>query len=698
MIRWTPYTFVRITLFLIGGIALGICYPDLIPEKVAQLLLLSLAAMYLASFVFFRFYNKAVFNPGFIGLSVVFLVGYVHLLGKTESRSEDHIIKLNKPVQFYRAVITRFIEEKERSWKTEARVLQVFDGEWKTPKGKVVLYFSKDAFPQPFAYGDVLLIHGSPDLVKPPVNPGEFDYKRFLSYRNIYHQQFLRRDDVKRIGYQPSSAMMAYAIKARVWADNTLKKFVNGEREQAIASALVLGVTDGLDNELLNAYAATGAMHVLAVSGLHISIIYMILVWLLKPLKKYKSGMWIIALISLAVLWAYAFITGLSPSVLRAVTMFSFLAIARPAGQNTNIYNTLSVSAFCLLLFDPFLIMSVGFQLSYLAVLGIVYLQNPLCNLWEPKTYLMDQVWKITCVSIAAQIATFALGLLYFHQFPNYFLLSNLLVIPGSFVVLILGIAVLAFSFIKVIAGMLGFLLLWMIKLLNAMVFMVEAFPFSLVENIYIDVFQCWLLMALVLTGAYLFSYKKFSTVKVMMLIVVMFAVLQWRHFGRDIHVRKFIVYGVNGHTAIDFIDRGKAYFLTDSILMNDDQKIRFHIKPNRLISGVDKVFPQRQLFVRSIPGGEIGVWCNSVVVVIKEKGMVLPDALRPDFIVIASNAVDDVPALSRQYPESKIILDSSNSYFYLNKVDFQTRREGIEIYSVSRDGAFEYTFNIADT
>ena len=176
--------------------------------------------------------------------------------------------------------------------------------------------------------------------------------------------------------------------------------------------------------------------------------------------------------------------------------MFSFVALAIPAGRRTNIYNTLAASAFFILWYDPFLIMSVGFQLSYIAVLGIVYMQPALYNLWEPTNRLWDEVWKITCVSIAAQLATLPLGLLYFHQFPNYFLLSNLFVIPGSFVVLILGILILVVNVISPIASFLGMLLEWTIKALNVIVFTIEDFPFSLIENVYITTFQCWVLIS----------------------------------------------------------------------------------------------------------------------------------------------------------------------------------------------------------
>jgi competence protein ComEC len=544
----------------------------------------------------------------------------------------------------------------------------------------------------PFRYGDVLLIRGSPQIVQSPSNPGEFDYKRFLTFRNIYHQHFLKRGDVQLMKNDPPFIIMKYALEARQWADATLRKFVRGEREQAIASALVLGVTDGLDNELLNAYAATGAMHVLAVSGLHITIVYMILAWLLKPLLRLRSGPWILAAISLVVLWGYAFITGLSPSVLRAVTMFSFIALARPTGQSTNIYNTLAASAFCLLLFDPYLIMSVGFQLSYLAVLGIVYLQPPIYQMWEPRSYLLDEIWKITCVSIAAQISTFALGLLYFHQFPNYFLLSNLLVIPGSFLVLILGIVILVVAFVEIIAGLLGLLLTWLIKLLNIIVFTVEAFPFSLIENIHITTIGCWLLMSIMVSFILLLEFRRFQFQVAAFVFTLLFVSVQWQHFRERVNVQKITVYNVQGHSAIDFMDRGQVYFLTDSVLLNNADKLRFHIQPNRLASGIGKIFHEDQHpFIQSFDGGRVIRWKDQVLLQIVSKNFVLPQQIDPQLIVIGNNAVADLEPFTQLRHPVKIILDSSNSYFYCSRLMEQAKLKNLELHSVKHGGAYEF-------
>lgn len=690
MIPWIPITFVRITSFFVAGILLGIYLPDILPIHLATLILLLATGSYSFVFILNRRLKRMVINPGYLGLPAIFLAGFVHVVNSTESRTENHIINLETPIQYYTVTLNRFTEEKEKSWKVEARINRVFTDQWENKDGKIVLYFSKKDFLNAPIYGDVFVIKGQPRVVDPPGNPGEFDYKRFLMFKNIYHQHYVRAKDALLTDNDPPNIIMAYAIAARVWANETLKKHISGEREQGVASALVLGVTDGLDNELLTAYAGTGAMHVLAVSGLHITIIYLIIAWFLKPFSKLKSGPWIIAICSLIILWGYAFITGLSPSVLRAVTMFSFLALSKPTNQSTNIYNTLAASAFCLLMFDPFLVMSVGFQLSYLAVAGIVYLHPKFYVLWEPDNRLLDEIWKITSVSIAAQIATLALGFLYFHQFPNYFLLSNLLVIPGSFVVLIGGLAILAFSFVQVVASVLGFLTMWMIKILNIVVFTVESFPFSLIEDIHISVFQCWMLIAVLISIILLFERKRFTYVLTTFSFVIIFGAGQWMHFQNEVNVRKISIYKVTGHSAIDFIDAGKTWFVTDSVLGKDLKKIGFHIKPNRVISGVRQVLESDQIsFIREFQGGRLICWNNLLIAQITAKNFALPENLRIHWLIISNNSLKEIP---HQLKNSKIILDSSNSYYFADAFIQKTRTMNFDVYSILHQGSFEFS------
>lgn len=686
MIRWIPYTFVRTVLFFIGGILLAFYDPRIIPEKIWWPLTLAMASTYM--FLVFRRRAQGRFiNPGWMALPLVFCLGYINLVRQTESRNPDHFLNYTGDVSFYKAIVTGFYEEKERSWKVEARLNEVFDDSWDATSGNLILYLSKEDFRQPFGYGDVLLIKGRPRETEGPGNPGEFDYKQYLGLRNIYHQHFLRKGEAIIVGHAPPSHFIAFAYRGRQWAEQTLSEFVKGPREQSIASALVLGVTDGLDNELLDAYSVTGSMHILAVSGLHISILYLILLWMLSPLNKIPRGKWAVAFISLTALWLYAFVTGLSPSVLRAVGMFSFFAIARPWAKSTNVYNTLAVSALCLLIFDPFLIRSVGFQLSYLAVLGIVYIYPRILRLWEPEHRITVELWKLSAVSIAAQIATFPLGLLYFHQFPNYFLLSNLIVVPLSFVVLVLGLIILAVALAPVVASILGAGLQMVIRFLNGVVFTIEEFPFSAITDVYISAWQCGLLIALIVSILCLCEYRKFKYIVVCCLCMFGISTLQWMHFFNDVSVLKVAIYKVPGHSAMDLIDCGSASFISDSALRIDQKKKRFHVIPHRQISGV--VIESDRTADWFFRGGQLILWRGNTILKLTDKDFQIPGAMAVDLLVIGNNALTDLERIADKVTFRKVVLDSSNSFFFASRFLEATKLHKLDVHSVLHQGAF---------
>ncbi len=696
MNRWIPYAFVRIVLFFMSGICVAIFYPAILSETSARLIFLACVLFYVM--LTFCLWQKRTLPlglnlkvvAGIIGLAAIFVAGFIRVGSHTASRSKDHLLHVKSPIEYFTAVLTSAGTEKSSSWKAEASIGEInSNGQWKATEGRVLLYFSKKDFSRPLEYGDRVLVKGNPYFISPPSNPEEFDYRQFLIYKNIYHQKFIGKNDVTKIGFAPASWIDYYALQTRKWADGTLARNIKGDREQALASALILGVTDGLDDELLSAYKATGTLHVLAVSGLHVGILYGLVLFILKPISRFKYGPWAVACISIVALWGYAFVTGLSPSVLRAVTMFSFVALAKPAGRRTNIYNTLAASAFCILLVDPFLIMSVGFQLSYLAVLGIVYIQQGLYNLWEPANSVLDEIWKLSCVSIAAQLATFPIGLLYFHQFPNYFLLSNLLVIPASFIVLVLGMATLATSMVPLLATSIGVLLAWVIKVMNYTIFILEDLPFSLIENVYITPLQCWLLIGILISMLLLIQTRKFKWIKIAFAFSILFSLAQWHHFEENINIRRITIYNVAGHTAIDLIDNGHVYFVTDSILNHDRDKIGFHIASNRIKCGVRSVIPA-ELLQKKLPGCSLMVWKGQSILQIDRPQFFIPKGLCVDYVIVSNNAVANLAQLQSQVNAKKYILDSSNSRTLGTKWLEENEVNRVEIFSILHDGALE--------
>lgn len=622
-------------------------------------------------------------------MCAIFFVGYCVVLVKTESRSSNHILHSSKLIQAYEAVVAAHVEEKKNSFKTTVVIQTIKTGSgWIAATGKVNLYISKKTFINNLQWGDHLVVEGVPQEVLPPSNPHEFDFKRFLTFKNIYHQQFIQGDSYRLTG-QTEKGFFHYSSLARKYFSTIIQKYVDGEQEEAIALALVIGVTDGVDNELINAYSASGAMHVLAVSGLHVGIIYGIILFLLRPLKSSRRGQWIVAGVSLFILWSYSFVTGLSPSVLRAVVMFSFMAISRPLNIRSNIFNTLAGSAFILLLYDPYLIMSVGFQLSYLAVLGIIWIQRPIYQLWEAKTWLMDQVWQITCVSIAAQATTFSLGLLYFHQFPTYFLFSNLFVIPISFVVLVVGLVLICVSFMEPVANLVGWVLHWSVKILNEGVFVVEDLPLSIINNIYIDVFQSWLIMGILTCLIFIFQYKRIQWLYLSMMLGCMLAGARWVHYFDRTSETKMIVYNVSGQSVLEFKEENQTVFMTDSTLLSDSERIRFHIRPNRLYNMVSETKPMVIAHRPDIKGCKLLEFSGKSILFIAKPLRQYPATIKPDFIVLAKEAAWKTSEIILKFPQAQIILDSSWGAGQVKWLKKQSQESTSRIYSVTESGAF---------
>jgi competence protein ComEC len=296
----------------------------------------------------------------------------------------------------------------------------------------------------------------------------------------------------------------------------------------------------------------------------------------LIPGKRLERPRSVVLMILLVV---YAGITGFSASVLRSTVMFLFMAGARLAGRSTNIFNTLAASAMALLIYDPYLIMDVGFQLSYLAVLGIVSVQPWLFGLWEVQNRVADWVWNITCVSIAAQLVTFPLGLLYFHQFPNLFLFSNLVVIPVATAILGLFFPLVLLSWWDCALQCIGCVMKWTVWLLNWSVGFINDMPYAVWKGIEVS------------TGQALFIYAAIAAVLVVLMrrrarlllpaLLSLLGVLMFDAF--DLYLarqqRSETVYNINGHQAISVIDGRTVHFYADPEFLSDTSGIDFHVR-----------------------------------------------------------------------------------------------------------------------
>ncbi|MGC9353044.1 MAG: ComEC/Rec2 family competence protein [Mariniphaga sp.] len=464
--------FLRLVVALAAGIIFGE-YISLRPF-VLILMLFALTALLIVVNQNFSFRLNSIFG---IGVHIVFTGIGITL----------YSLYNQKPVfynqgKFY-AEVLEILQEKPNSYQSVLRITTVFsvDSVFKTDE-KVMVYFEKTERAQKLQPGEVILFQQRPQLVRNNNNPYEFDYAGYLARKKIYRQVYLPENNWKKTSAQARFSFFILAEKTRSRLLEIYRKQNLNENEFHILSALSLGYKRGLDPEIKRTFSSAGAMHVLAVSGLHVGIVFIVLSLMFGFLRKQKAGRSIFILIVLLALWSFAFITGLSPSVQRAATMFSFLVIGENTKRRPSTYNSLAASAFLLLLINPNNLFEAGFQLSYSAVFGIVFLQPKLVKIFQFKNKILQYGWALLTVSVAAQIATFPVTAFYFNQFPSYFWLSNLLVIPAVTLLIPLGLGLLVFHWIPIISEILVFTVTWILRIVILFLEFVEELPFSVAE------------------------------------------------------------------------------------------------------------------------------------------------------------------------------------------------------------------------
>ncbi len=502
-----------------------------------------------------------------------------------------YLVKINRSVKhtfyfihatsdendIFQVQLTEEPEVKENSIKCFANVLAVNQ---KATIGTTLIYFKKSPITQTLQYGDVICLQTKFTEIQSTGNPNEFNYADYLNKKDIYHQAYVR-DSALIFVKNEGSAFVKWLNNSRNFLINVLDKSGLKNENLSVAKALILGEKSGLDRETMNAYSASGTMHVLAVSGLHVGIVMLLLSFILKPLKNIPKGRLIYVTLLVVFIWLYALLTGLCPSVMRATFMFTFVILGKELERDTSVYQSIMVSAFLLILMDPMVIFDVGFQLSYLAVIGIVFFQPKIYKLYFSKYYLVDKIWQITSVSIAAQLATVSLGLFYFHQFPNLFLISNLIAIPISFVILMIGLIYLAVNWIPLVNELCFYLLDFSLTILNKSVQWIEQIPYSIYSGVWIHWYEAiWhYLIIIVISLMFIYRKAKFLIGSMVMIIVLLcFNIYEKIQFQ---HSNQLVVYNIDDAIAIDVFEGQFNTFSANQTLLNDNDKLSFHVKPN---------------------------------------------------------------------------------------------------------------------
>ena len=686
--------FVRLLFVLILGIFVGnhfVWYVDFLLFIWLALVLLYLCAIYLIPKA-----KKVFFSPiqGALFLFIIASFGYLLVHFRNESNLSYHVLQEKQYFDYYQARIISEIQEKPKTYQFVGVIEQIqVDGKWKKARNKINIFLQKDSSkPYKPRFGDIFITTNKLQLINTPLNAYQFNYRKFLSYKNIYHQQYIKRQEFGYVAHRLAwyEHIEALSIRIRQYCDKALERYIASEQEHSIAAALVLGVKHHLDEDLKQAYTNAGVTHILAVSGMHVGIIFGLLNLFLGRLKKMKYGKLIYVLSVLSILWLYAFVTGLSGSVSRAVTMFSLITIATNIGRNTNIYNTLASSAFFLLLWNPFLLMDVGFQLSYLAVISIVYLYPKLYPLYEAPNRIADFLWQMTCVSVAAQVFTLPITLYHFHQYPTYGILASVLVVPLGQFILQTGILVIVLSGLPYIAEWVGWFLQKLIWITNKIVFGIENLDYA-TTSLVLDAPKSIALGAFLLFLVWFFEQRKFFY---LCLAVSSYAFLSGSFIWQSHQQAKqktLVVYGIPNAWACSLTEGFRSQIWTDSSLQKHIGRLNFNTK-NLLdeLGTKQKEYdcpPNWQDFGR----WKLWIWQGETFIFVQKrlnkKDWQVINGLENTYLILQNNAVRNLEKLTKK--PKLLVIDASNKTYIAEKISQEALEKNFIVHNILEKGSW---------
>jgi competence protein ComEC len=691
---FSSFPFLRYCLALIIGISMYLFFQY--PAINFEYILFALILIYIILYLFDN--GKYRHFLGYIGLILIVLFGYFNAHNCMKKNDKDNISHFNQ-YQFYKATINSLVEEKPKSWKAIAKVnLIVKNDSNYFSTGLLLLYFDKVGTVKP-TFGQTLLIKGMPNEIEAPKNPDEFDYKKYLAYQGIYHQHYLRDTSYILVADQQYKSFTSLAYRVNFICDSIFTHYFKEKQNLAVVNAMVLGLRDDIDNDLIQAYSAAGAIHVLSVSGLHVGVIYAVLIGLLGIMRKWgRVGKWSFLLIILVILWSYAAITGFSSPVLRSTFMFSIILLAKNNGQLDNSYNTVSISAFCLLVYNPFLLTNVGFLLSYLAVFGMILIQpllNQIIVIDKKKSkmhWILDRLWKVTTVAVAAQIATLPITIYFFHQFPNYFLLANPLVILLSSFVLIVGLGFLVLSPIFALLGFeivnqwLAFILKYLVIWLNNTVLFTESARFSVSKYLNFTFFEMVVLYFFIFSIIALFKTKKYKWVKP---AICSIALLIGLYIQNIVEVQKqslICLHAVPMATAVSIIDGNHAKLIAGEEFLTDRKNFGFRINNFWSKRGVNitemEALPNTSNYL---------VWQGKSFLFLNDKLKENADPIKPlsvDYLIIRNKNITYSKDIKNNILFKNLIIDGTVSKYYAGKIQKDAEQNGVFAYSLLKSGA----------
>lgn len=538
--------------------------------------------------------------------------------------------------------------------------------------GKIIFYVPKKA-KKIIEVGNKIKAFETPILLQNSFNPHQFDYSKYLQNQNIFHELKLKDTDKLEVSEDANFYHYINLMKSKLLKSYQVNSFKSDNYN--LLMALLFGEKTELSKELSNNYTQAGIIHILAISGLHIALIYGIVLWLTKPLQRVKRGKVYIFLISLSVLWFYAILAGFSASIVRAAVMFSIIAFAKILNRTSNIYNSLALSAMVLLLYNPNYLFDVGFQLSFAAVLSIVIFQPFVRKYSYSKYYILRETKSLLLISLVAQIGVLPLTLYYFGQFPLLFLVANLIAIPLSSIILVLGLLLIPFNFLlpKVavyLSAFVNVLIDWM----NNFTAWIVQFETFIIKNIAFHEVLVVLLYVIIGSVIHLIYNPKIKQVMPVLFSVILFQMGYFLLNSKEKNNNEFVVFNVMKHNLFVETKNNLAVFYTDDIPKSKstiEAYSRGKFVKNYRIEPVKNVYAFKKKIL-----------CIDSLGVYNEKQ-------KPEIVVLTQSPKINLNRLINRIKPKQIIADGSNYKSFVKLWKATCEQEKIPFHATAEKGFY---------
>jgi competence protein ComEC len=650
---WNKAPFIRLIIPFIGGIFLQ-WEVDLPVIGLIIGLALTIAGFIVYSLLPIPVKYRHSIIGGITGNTALFFVGALLVWTNDIRHNANWYGNISKDNKITIVRLEEPLTEKPNSYKTLATFVSVNrEGKQEEAKGKLIIYFKKDSISHQLSYGSFIAFNRIPEEIKNAGNPGQFDYKRYCLFQGITHQVYLTNKDFELLDERELSRYTDFIYSTREKVVNILETNIKGDKESGLAEALLIGYKNDLDKNLVQAYSNTGVVHIIAISGLHLGLIYFLLLFLTGPLKRIKRMSWLRLIITIACLWIFSILAGAQPSVLRSAVMFSFIAGAEILGRRHSVYNTLALSAFLLLCFNPFYLWDVGYQLSYSAVLSIMLFFKPINNWFYFDNKPLNFIWKLSALTLAAQVLTIPITVDHFHQLPLLFLFTNLLAVPLSSIILYGLIILCSVSAFPVIASLTGSIISPAIHFMNEYIEGLNKVPFAAWQGLSITFLQSCLLLTFIAAVARWLLEKYKTGFWLSLFALCGFITLRSISFIETASQHKLIVYNVPWHRAIDLVEGDRVHSIADNDLLQDEMTRNFHIQPSRIlnrISGCNYINPNTTAFE----------WAGKRIVMLDSTVKLLPTKDKADVLILSHNPKVYINKLSQAFSIGQVVIDGS--------------------------------------